>query len=147
MAANLVRERLRFVDFELRRLQNGRCRARVALEWHPEEQFIGSAEELGSQAGELRCAAQAALGAIERAIESQVSFDLLGVKAVRAFDATVVIVSLTSRDKERASRLVGSYITDDVSARGAALAVLNATNRVLGNIFARMEKPNGDSSP
>ena len=141
-----TRERLRFVDFELRRLQNGRCRARVVLEWHPDEQFIGSAEELGSQAGELRCAAQAALGAIERAIASEVNFELLGVKAVRAFDATVVIVSLTSRDQAaHASRLVGSYITDDLSARGAALAVLNATNRVLGNIFARMEK-NGDAT-
>ena len=145
--ASLLRERLRFVDFELRRLQNGRCRARVVLEWRPEEQFIGSAEELGSQAGELRCAAQAALGAIERAIAAEVNFELLGVKAVRAFDATVVIVSLTSRDQAaRASRLVGSYITDDLSARGAALAVLNATNRVLGNIFARMEKSSGDAS-
>jgi hypothetical protein len=147
MSDTTVRERLRFVDFELRRLQNGRCRSRVVLEWHPQQQFIGSAEELGSQAGELRCAAQAALGAIERAIASasQVDFELLGVKAVRAFDATVVIVSLSSRDQStRASRLVGSYITDDLSARGAALAVLNATNRVLGNIFARMEKTNGD---
>jgi len=143
-SSTLVRERLRFVDFELRRLQNGRCRARVVLEWHPAEQFIGSAEELGSQAGELRCAAQAALEAITRAVEPQVTFDLLGVKAVRAFDATVVIVSLTSRADAQASRLVGSFITDDVSARGAALAVMNATNRVLGNIFARMEKSNGE---
>jgi hypothetical protein len=140
-----TRERLRFVDFELRRLQNGRCRARVVLEWHPDEQFIGSAEELGSQAGELRCAAQAALGAIERAMASRVNFELLGVKAVRAFDSTVVIVSLTSREEAtRAARLVGSYITDDVSARGAALAVLNATNRVLGNVFSRMEKSNSE---
>ena len=146
MSANLVRERLRFIDFELRRLQNGRCRARVVLEWHPEEQFIGSAEELASQAGELRCAAQAALEAIDHAIQARVKFELLGVKAVRAFDATVVIVSLASRDDARASRLVGSFITDDVSARGAALAVLNATNRVLGNIFVRMERGNGGNA-
>lgn len=147
MGADLVRERLRFVDFELRRLQNGRCRARVVLEWKPEEQFIGTAEELGSQAGELRCAAQAAVGAIERAVgaSSKVTFELLGVKAVRAFDATVVIVSLTSRQDARASRLVGSYITDDFSSRGAALAVLNATNRLLGNIFSRTERVNGGS--
>src|SRR5690242_7256297 len=128
MAANLVRERLRFVDFELRRLQNGRCRSRVVLEWHADEQFIGSAEELASQAGELRCAAQAALAAIEKAVATEANFDLLGVKAVRAFDATVVIVSLTSRTDGRPSRLVGSFITDDLSARGAALAVMNATN-------------------
>jgi len=138
-----LRERLRFVDFELRRLQNGRCRARVVLEWRPTEQFIGSAEELGSQAGELRCAAQAAVEAIQRAMGAEVSFDLLGVKAVRAFDATVVIVSLTSHAQSRPSRLVGSFITDDYSARGAALAVLNATNRVLGNIISRTEKNGG----
>lgn len=146
MGADLVRERLRFVDFELRRLQNGRCRARVVLEWRPEDQFIGTAEELGSQAGELRCAAQAAVEAIERAVGAKVSFELLGVKAVRAFDATVVIVSLTSKQDTRASRLVGSYITDDFSSRGAALAVLNATNRLLGNIFSRTEKGNGGSA-
>src|SRR5712672_2008931 len=132
MGADLLRERLRFVDFEMRRLQNGRCRARVVLEWRPEEQFIGTAEELGSQAGELRCAAQAAVGAIERAVGGGAKFELLGVKSVRAFDATVVIVSLTSKQEERASRLVGSYITDDFSSRGAALAVMNATNRLLG---------------
>jgi hypothetical protein len=140
------RERLRFVDFELRRLQNGRCRARVVLEWNPEHQFIGSAEELGSQAGELRCAAQAAVEAIQRAVETSASLELLGVKAVRAFDATVVIVSLTSRAEAQPSRLVGSYITDDYSARGAALAVMNATNRLMGNIFARSERVNGGKS-
>jgi hypothetical protein len=144
--ASNMRERLRFVDFELRRLQNGRCRARVVLEWQPHEQFIGSAEELGSQAGELRCSAQAAVEAIVRAMGTRVSFELLGVKAVRAFDATVVIVSLSSSGEGRPSRLVGSYITDDYSARGAALAVLNATNRLLGNIISRTEKSNGGSS-
>ena len=135
MSANLVRERLRFIDFELRRLQNGRCRARVVLEWHPEEQFIGSAEELASQAGELRCAAQAALEAIDHAIQARVKFELLGVKAVRAFDATVVIVSLSARAEE-ATRLVGSCLTEVDPPRGAALAVLNATNRLLGNYLA-----------
>ena len=63
-------------------------------------------------------------------------FELLGVKAVRAFDATVVIVSLSARDAAHASRLVGSYLTDNDPPRGAALAVLNATNRILGNYFA-----------
>jgi len=145
VSADITRERLRFVDFELQRLQNGRCRARVVLEWDPKEQFIGSAEELGSQAGELRCAAQAAVEAIVRAVGAKVVFELLGVKAVRAFDATVVIVSLTSKQDSKASRLVGSYITDDLGSRGAALAVLNATNRLLGNIITR-EKANGSKA-
>ena len=54
---------------------------------------------------------------------------------MRAFDATVVIVSLSARTTE-ATRLVGSCLTDSDPPRGAALAVLNATNRLLGNYLA-----------
>ena len=63
--------------------------------------------------------------------------DVEGLKAaaVRAFDATVVIVSLTVPGEGRGQRLVGSYLTDSDFARGAALAVLHATNRILGNKF------------
>jgi hypothetical protein len=57
------------------------------------------------------------------------------VKTVRAFDATVVIVSLSSRGEETL-RLVGSCLTETDPPRGAALAVLNATNRLLGNYLA-----------
>jgi len=48
----------------------------------------------------------------------------------------VVIVSLSARQETRASRLVGAYLTETDAPRGAALAVLNATNRILGNFFA-----------
>jgi len=66
------------------------------------------------------------------------TFELLGVKAVRAFDATVVIVSLATHGDQGAQRVVGSYLTESDPARGAALAVLNATNRLLGNrLFMR----------
>jgi len=74
--------------------------------------------------------------ALERAVETKLTFELLGVKAVRAFDATVVIVSLSARGPEEATRLVGSCLTEKDPPRGAALAVLNATNRLLGNYLA-----------
>ena len=65
-------------------------------------------------------------------------FELLGVKAVRAFDATVVIVSLSTNGEGTDRRVVGSVLTEDDAARAAALAVLNATNRILGNrLFMR----------
>lgn len=137
-ASPVHRERVRFLDFEFARLPNGRCRARVVLERMPDERFVGSAEGLGSQTGELRCAAAAATEALAHTIGSQVRLELLGVKAVRAFDATVVIVSLSCHNGIPATRLVGSCITDEEVNRSAALAVLNATNRFLGNvIFAR----------
>ena len=128
-------ERLRFQDFEFQRLANGRCRARVVLTWADGRQFTGESEGVISQAGELRCCAEATVRALERVVQPRLSFELLGVKAVRAFDATVVIVSLSARQEPRASRLVGACLTETDAPRGAALAVLNATNRILGNYF------------
>jgi hypothetical protein len=128
-------ERLRFAEFVLDRLPNGRCRARVVLTWKETERYEGQCEGLASQNGELRCAADATVQALEAAVNKAVTFELLGVKAVRAFDATVVIVSLTVTADGKAQRVVGSYLTDDDFARGSALAVLHATNRILGNRF------------
>ena len=72
------------------------------------------------------------------AVSGGMSFELLGVKAVRAFDATVVIVSLAVHGEGSGHRVVGSYLTESDAPRGAALAVLNATNRILGNrLFMR----------
>jgi hypothetical protein len=131
-------ERLRFAEFTLDRLPNGRCRARVGLTWRDSEQFTGEGEGLASQAGELRCAAQACVVALGQAVQGSMSFELLGVKAVRAFDSTVVIVSLAVHGEGNGQRVVGSYLTENDTARGAALAVLNATNRILGNrLFMR----------
>ncbi len=136
MAGRAAGERLRFKEFEFQRLASGRCRARVVLSWADGRQFTGDAEGVISQAGELRCGAAATVRALEQVVQPQMGFELLGVKAVRAFDATVVIVSLSVRQDARASRLVGAYLTDEDPPRGAALAVLNATNRILGNFFA-----------
>lgn len=132
-------DRLRFAQFTLERLTNGRCRAKVELTWRESERFSGDAEGLSSQAGELRCAADATVKALTQAVEGDIAFELLGVKAVRAFDATVVIVSLSVQEKDSGThRVVGSYLSDAEPARGAALAVLNATNRILGNrLFMR----------
>jgi hypothetical protein len=137
VTAGPARERLRFVGFDFRKLPSGGCQARVELEWVAGQRYVGVAEGIGSATGVLRCAAQAALHAIEASIEGRMHFALLGVKALRAFDATVVIVSLAAQAEEEARRIVGSYLTDDGRERGAALAVLNATNRLLGNLFVR----------
>ena len=133
-----AQDRLRFAQFVLERLPNGRCRAKVELTWRESERFSGESEGLASQAGELRCAAEATVQALTQSVEGSVAFELLGVKAVRAFDATVVIVSLSVQADDRTHRVVGSYLSDTEPARGAALAVLNATNRILGNrLFMR----------
>ncbi len=128
-------DRLRFTDFALERLSNGRCRARVTLTWMDEKEFRSECDGLSSQAGELRCAAQACVDSLALSVGGSVTFELFGVKAVRAFDSNVVIVSLALSGESGAHRVVGCCLTDGDVARGAALAVLNATNRVLGNRF------------
>ena len=135
MTASPDRTRLKFVGFDFSTLPSGRCRSRVVLERKPGASYEGAAEGLGSQTGELRCAAEATVEALEHAVDGEVRFELLGVKAVRAFDAVVVIVSLSCHNGS-AQRVVGSYLSEDELPRGAALAVLNATNRLLGNIVS-----------
>lgn len=135
-APSATAERLRFQDFTFQRLPNGRCRAKVVLGRGGADSYTGQADGVTSPAGELRCSAEAAVQALGEAVEAEIDFELLGVKAVRAFDATVVIVSLSARQASKATRLVGTYLTETDPPRGAALAVLNATNRILGNHFS-----------
>jgi len=131
-------DRVKFVDFTLVRLRTGRCRARVKLSWEEGDEFVGESEGLSSQAGELRCSAEACVDALAKAVKGEVKLELLAVKSVRAFDATVVIVSLAMPMEAEGHRLVGCFLTEDNPPRGAALAVLNATNRLLGNrLFMR----------
>jgi hypothetical protein len=85
---------------------------------------------MASPSGELRCAVQACLHALAQGIP-ELAFEIVGVKAVRAFDANVIIVSLAVKGLPGAARLVGSYLAGQNLPRGAALATLNAVNRVI----------------
>ena len=134
MPSPAIPDRLRFTEFVLDRLSNGGCRARVKLTLMDDMEYSGESEGLASQAGELRCSAQACVEALAKSVGDAVKFELFGVKAVKAFDSTVVIVSLALTGETGAHRVVGCCLTDD-PCRGAALSVLNATNRVLGNRF------------
>ena len=56
----------------------------------------------------------------------------------RVWAALLVSLSLAVHGEGNDQRVVGSYLTENDTARGAALAVLNATNRILGNrLFMR----------
>ncbi len=129
--ATLRRERLSFGGFTFTRSPAGRCTAQVDLEYDGRK-VAGKCEGQSSPIGDLRLGAEAALNAIETFTDGALGLELLGVKLVRAFDANVVIVSCAQRTA-RSTRLVGCYLADRDAVRGAALAVLNATNRVLGN--------------
>ncbi len=127
-------ERLRFGSFTFTRSPAGRCIVQVELDFNG-KRYVGRTEGQSSPIGDLRLGAEAAMQAVESFAQGALGLELMGVKLVRAFDANVVIVSCTQRNA-RGTRLVGCYMADRDAVRGSALAVLNATNRVLGNYLA-----------
>ena len=131
-------ERLVFSSFTFKHFPNGMCRAEVELERRGGDKFHGTAQGAGSTLGSMRTAALASIAALEQAVPRGTSFELLGVKVTGAFDSTVVIVSISASTEDGSVRLVGSYVTDEDRERGAAVAVLSATNRYLEkDMFAR----------
>ena len=124
--------RLKFISLEFENTSEGR-QAKVILGMQPDLLFSGTAHCSEAAGGELKCAALATVHAIHQsASESERILEFIGASALKAFDATVVIVSLWARLGGGKRRLVGSYVAEDDMAKGAALAVLNATNRLLG---------------
>ncbi|MEQ8329062.1 MAG: hypothetical protein RJQ04_16835 [Longimicrobiales bacterium] len=127
-----ARQRLRFDDLTHDVQPDGRCRMSVRLEWRGRT-LEAHVEGLETHQGRLRACAQAALEAAARATEGDVRFDLVGVKAVRAFDGWVVVSRVNAEDPSRNYRLLGSAACEDEEALGRCTvqAVLDATNRVL----------------
>lgn len=130
----LRRERLRFAQFSFTRTPSGQCNSEVSLEWDGEV-FTGKALGQSSPLGDFRVAAEAALNALMTFSKGALHFELLGIKQMRAFDENLIIVSISMRHEGKLTRLVGCYLVDADTRRGAAIAVLNATNRVLGNFI------------
>lgn len=132
----LKRERLRFTNFRFVRTPSGLCTAEVELEWLDGVTVVGKASGQSSPMGDLRIAAEAALHALESFSGGALEFELAGIKALRAFDANIVIVALGLRKGEGPRRLLGSFLAERDPVRAAVIAVLNATNRLLGNFIA-----------
>lgn len=134
--AQLKRERLRFVDFRFSRTPAGLCAAEVELEWLDNVRVVGKASGQSSPMGDHRIASEAALRAIELFAAGALQFELIGVKALRAFDANIVIVSIGVKRGDGPNRLLGSYLAEQDPLRGSVIAVLHATNRIMGNFIA-----------
>jgi hypothetical protein len=131
-----VEERICFKGFEIQKLPAGGFEAEVTLTWGSHPPLQGTAQSAQGDSGDLTCAAQACLNALA-AVSRETEFELLGVRAVQAFDATVVIVSVAAASQVGGPRLVGSYLAAGDLPRGAALAVLNATNRFISTLPTR----------
>lgn len=126
------RERLSFEDFQMVRFPNGRSRVRVRMDWTQGRSYSGEAEGNQTLEGEVRAAADAALKAAAGATEGQLNLDLRGTKALKVFDSWVVVVMVRAWIEDEPLQLLGAYpCPDEDTARGAVMAVLDATNRVL----------------
>ena len=128
-------ERLRFSDFSFERTRSGKVTCHVTLEFGVTEFTSGTIEGHTSPGGDMRLGAEAAIRALEIFTEGRITFELIGVKVVRAFDANIVITSLIQHGDDGPERLLGCYLAEADHVRGAALSILNATNRVLGNFI------------
>ncbi|HYR08964.1 MAG TPA: hypothetical protein VEQ60_14380 [Longimicrobium sp.] len=129
------RRRVRFVAARVTTPRMGRAVAQVELEWGGQTYRDEVEGETGA-AVELRSAAQATLRALESILNGRMQFGLVGIKSFRAFDTDVVVVLLRT---ENVHALIGASLATGDPHRSAALAVLNATNRVLGNYLTNVE--------
>lgn len=129
------RQRVRFVGLRREELFDQQIAIHATLEWDGVE-HVGAAQ--GERGGpiEMRTAAAATLQAITDFIPADIPLRLAGVKQVRAFDAELVVVSVY-RTGLRPHNYVGAVVTGDDPLRAAAIAVLSALNRVLGNFLVR----------
>src|SRR5690606_25798180 len=132
-----VHRRVRFRDAILTRPRVGIASVRVALEWN-EQVYEGVAEGEGGLPLELRVSARAALRAIESVLADRLRFELVGVKAIRIFDHDFVAVLLRCADAPE-RRLIGVSLSSADLPSATARAVLNATNRLLGNYLVTDE--------
>jgi hypothetical protein len=140
--AHAVRSRLRFDSLEHVTTPDGSGRVTVRLEWSGKF-YEGTISCLETQQGVLKAASQAALSATlasTRAISNDgMTLEVVGVKAVRAFDGWVVVTRINGRAGADTYRLLGAApCENEEDLPGAAVkAVLNASNRVVEQRVAR----------
>lgn len=121
--------RPRLVATELTRDQGSNAIIRVVLERAGIER---EAEQrgIGEETVIYRCAALATLKALHGLIDRPGHFELVGVKRVPAFDASVVLACVRTTSG-RPRKLIGCVPLADDPIAGVAQAVLHATNRVV----------------
>lgn len=134
--AAAVRTRLKFDSLEHVTMPDGSGRVSVRLEWAG-DLYEGTVACLETQQGVIKAASQAALQATLASTgevsESGVSLEVVGVKAVRAFDGWVVVTRVNGSADDETCRLLGAAPceAEDDLPEAAVKAVLDASNRVL----------------
>ncbi len=133
---NTVRSRVRFDALDHVTTPDGSGRVSVRLEWAGDA-FEGTVSCLETQQGVLKAASEAALIATLASTDvigaTPLELEVVGVKAVRAFDGWVVVTRINGSCGPDPHRLLGAAPCEreeDLPA-AAVKAVLNACNRVI----------------
>lgn len=118
---------------EIEHLPDERCRVRVTLarqRGRLRQSFVGRMEGEWSLPGELRCAAGAALLALERTFgAAEGTFTVQDIKTVESFDCPAVLVAIRTTYQTEVYRFVGFCEVRGNAKEAAAKAALNGTNR------------------
>lgn len=125
------RRRVRFEGVH-REEAAGQVTITVSLEWAGEV-HTGEASGDRGPALELKTTARAAIRALESLSGEDLDLRIIGLKAIHAFDSDLMVASLYRSAGEQ--RLVGAVVVSDDPLAAAALAVLSAMNRILGNFL------------
>ncbi|MFW5946905.1 MAG: hypothetical protein ACOCUW_00320 [Gemmatimonadota bacterium] len=126
------RRRVRFEGIE-REDHTGQVAITVALEWGGTV-YTGSASGERGLALELKTAARAAIHALESLSGQSLELRIIGVKPIHAFDSDLMVASLY-RSAGVEQRLVGAVVVSGDPLEAAAVAVLSAMNRTMGNFL------------
>lgn len=132
------RERARLVEAQLVHGTDNLAQAEVVLEWRAVE-YRGRSSAVGHGTMDLRVCALATLDALQQLLGERASLRLVGVKSIKAFDDTVAIVAVSAHDPvaKEDRRLVGTApASEGDTPTAVARAMLNATNRLFGNILS-----------
>jgi hypothetical protein len=142
-----VRSRLRFDGLDHEVTPDGSGIVSVRLEWGG-HMYQGSQPCLETPQGVIKAASQATLVATLASTrshaESGIRLEVVGVKAVRAFDGWVVVTRINGTQGDERLCLLGAApceAEEDLPS-AAVKAVLNASNRIMEQQIAR-EHGNG----
>ena len=130
-AAPAIGRHLYFEDVELRGSRSKGTTCRVTLR-RGDSNWIGEAEGMESTRSRVELAAKAALVAIKNFEGNRRLWELVGVRRVDAFDTAFVFVGVETWIGRERALLTGSCEIKESAETSAVLAVLDATNRWLG---------------
>lgn len=126
--------RARLVDVQSTPHRDGSFAVEVTLELPGGRRGTGKAQGHPIPESRMRAGARAALNALTSLADEELELELRGTKAVRAFDASVVIAAVRVRTDEGRLDLIGAVAApDDDPTRGGVLAALFALNRFLAD--------------